>query len=250
MKSQLRNLTRKGDIYDLPAAPRLKDVVRAEEGEIYDIELSTDLLKANQLLAEENKQFLHEYGVKAIDVMGSIGSGKTSLIEKLVELLKNHYGIAVFKGDLTTTIDAELIARHGVQVVAINTGKECHLDANLVGKALKKLDMSKIQLLFIENVGNLICPAEFPLGSDKRVVVISVTEGPYMVVKHPFIFMDADVVVVNKIDLAQAMGVDVKQLEKDAKTVNPKARVVATNCRSGEGVEKAAEALGLLQLRG
>ncbi len=220
--------------------------MKAEEGEIYDIELSTDLLKANQRLAEENRQFLHRNGVKAIDVMGSTGSGKTSLIEKLVKLLKNHYGIAVFKGDLTTTIDAELIARHGVEAVAINTGKECHLDANLVRKALKRLAISKIQLLFIENVGNLICPAEFPLGSDKRIVVISVTEGPYMVVKHPFIFMDADVAVVNKIDLAQAMDVDVKQLEKDVKRINPRARVVATNCRSGEGVEKVAEALGLL----
>ncbi len=229
---------------------RLKNVVTAEEGEIYDIELSTDLLKANQRLAEENKKFLHKNGVKAIDVMGAIGSGKTSLIEKLVEKLKGKYGIAVFKGDLTTTIDAELIARHGFEVVAINTGKECHLDANLVRKALKKLDMSKIQLLFIENVGNLICPAEFPLGSDKRIVVVSVTEGPYMVVKHPFIFMDADVAVINKIDLAKAMGVDIKQLKKDVKTVNPKAKVVATNCRSGEGVEKVVEALELLQLRG
>jgi len=234
----------------LSATPRVNDVVKAEEGEIYDIELSTDLLKANQRLAEENMQFLHKNGVKAIDVMGAIGSGKTSLIEKLVELLKSNYGIAVFKGDLTTTIDAELIARHGVEVVAINTGKECHLDANLIRKALKKLNMSKIQLLFIENVGNLICPAEFSLGSDKRVVVISVTEGPFMVVKHPFIFMDADVVVINKIDLAQAMDIDVKQLEKDVKTINPRAKVVATNCRSGEGVEKVAEALGLLQLRG
>lgn len=234
----------------MQAKPRLKDVVKAEEGEIYDIELSTDLLKANQRLAEQNKRFLHKNGVKAIDVMGSIGSGKTSLIEKLVELLKNHYGIAVFKGDLTTTIDAELMARHGVEVVAINTGKECHLDANLIRKALKKLDISKVQLLFIENVGNLICPAEFALGSKKRVVVISVTEGPYMIVKHPFIFMDADIAVVNKIDLAHAMNVDVKQLEKDVKTINPKARVVATNCRSGEGVDKVAEALELLQSRG
>lgn len=230
----------------MPVKPRLKDVVKAEEGEIYDIELAADLLKANQCLAEENKRFLHEKGVKAIDVMGSIGSGKTSLIEKLVGMLKNHYDIAVFKGDLTTTIDAELIARHGVEVVAINTGKECHLDANLVGKALKKLDRNEIQLLFIENVGNLICPAEFPLGSDKRVVVISVTEGPYMVVKHPFIFMDADVVVINKTDLAQAMDVDVNRLEKDVKTVNPRAKVAATNCRSGEGVKKVAESLGLL----
>ena len=221
-----------------------KEVVRAEEGEIFDVELSENLLKANQRLAEENKRFLHENGVRAIDVMGSIGSGKTSLIEKLVELLKNRYRMAVFKGDLTTTIDAELIARHGVETIAINTGKECHLDANLVKKALKKLDLKSIDLLFIENVGNLICPAEFALGSDKRVVVVSVTEGPYMVVKHPFIFMETDVVAVNKVDLAKAMDVNVKQLEKDVKAINPKAIIVATNCRTGEGVGDVAKALG------
>jgi len=222
-----------------------KGVVKAEEGEIYDVELSEDLLKANQRLADENKRLLHENGGKAIDIMGAIGSGKTSLIEKLVQLLKNRYRIAVFKGDLTTTIDAELIARHGVETVAINTGKECHLDANLVKKALQKLNLKKINLLFIENVGNLICPAEFPLGSDKRVVVVSVTEGPYMIVKHPFIFMEADVVAINKTDLAKPMGVDVRKLEKDVKTINPSAIVVATNGRTGEGVENVAEALGL-----
>jgi len=222
-----------------------KEVVRAEEGEIFDVELSEDLLKANERLADENKSFLHENGVRAIDVMGAIGSGKTSLIEKLVQLLKSRYRIAVFKGDLTTTIDAELIARHGVETVAINTGKECHLDANLIKKALQKLDLKHVNLLFIENVGNLICPAEFPLGSDKRVVVVSVTEGPYMVVKHPFIFMEADIVAVNKVDLAKAMGVDVKRLEKDVKTVNPKATVVATNCRTGDGVEDVVKALEL-----
>jgi hydrogenase nickel incorporation protein HypB len=222
-----------------------KDVVKADEGKVFDVELSADLLKANRSLAEENKQFLHEHGVKAIDIMGSIGAGKTSLIEKLVELLKVKYQIAVFKGDLTTTIDAEMIARHGVETVAINTGKECHLDANLVKKALQQLNLKKINLLLIENVGNLICPAEFPLGSDKRAVVISVTEGPYMVIKHPFIFMEADAVAINKKDLADAMNVDVKKLEKDVKTINPKARIVATNCRTGEGVDAVARALEL-----
>jgi hydrogenase nickel incorporation protein HypB len=222
-----------------------REVVRAEEGEIFDVELSEDLLKTNQRLADENKRFLNKNGVRAIDVMGSIGSGKTSLIEKLIQLLKSRYRIAVFKGDLTTTIDAELIARHGVETIAINTGKECHLDANLVKKALKNLNLRSLDLLFIENVGNLICPAEFPLGSDKRVVVISVTEGPYMVVKHPFIFVEADVVAVNKVDLAEVMNVNVKQLEKDLKTINPKVVVVATNCRTGESVDDVAKALGL-----
>lgn len=224
---------------------QMKEVVKAEEGEVFDIELEADLLMANKKLAKENKELLRKHGVAAIDIMGSIGAGKTSLIEKLVQLLKGKYRIAAFKGDLTTTIDAELIARHGVEVVPINTGKECHLDANLVRKALQKIDLTNLDLLLIENVGNLICPAEFPLGSEKRVVVISVTEGPYMIMKHPFIFMDADVVVINKVDLAQAMEVDVKKLQTDVKRINPNAKVAATNCRSGEGVRKVVEALGL-----
>jgi len=223
----------------------MKEVVKAGEGEVFDIELEADILKANEKLATENKELLRKHGVQAIDIMGAIGSGKTTLIEKLVQELKGKYRIAAFKGDLTTTIDAELIARHGVEVVPINTGKECHLDANLVRKALQRLDLTRLDLLFIENVGNLICPAEFPLGSEKRAVVISVTEGPYMVLKHPFIFMDADVVVINKVDLAQPMEVDVRKLEADVKRINPNARVAVTNCRSGEGVRKVAEALGL-----
>jgi len=224
---------------------RLKEAVKAGEGEIYDIELDADLLKANEELAAKNRELLRKHGVMAIDVMGAIGSGKTTLIEKLVQVLKKKYRIAAFKGDLTTTIDAELIGKHGVEVVPINTGKECHLDANLVRKALQRIKLEEVDILFIENVGNLVCPADFPLGSEKRVVVVSVTEGPYMVVKHPFIFMGADVAVINKKDLAQAMGVDVKKLEMNVKEINPKAKVVATNCRNGEGVKEVVWALGL-----
>jgi hydrogenase nickel incorporation protein HypB len=223
----------------------LKDVIKAKEGEVFDVELEKNVLDANRKLAQENRRLLEKHGIKAIDIMGSIGAGKTSLITRLVERLKHRYRIAAFKGDLTTTIDAEMIGRHNVDVVAINTGKECHLDANLIKRALQSLDLDSIDLLFIENVGNLICPAEFPLGSEKRLVVISVTEGPYMVVKHPFIFMDANVVAINKIDLATAMNVDVKKLEADAKRINPKAKVVPTNCRTGDGIGQIVEALGL-----
>ena len=223
----------------------MTNTVESEPGEIFDIELDENLKRANDLIAEENRKELQNHNVRAIDVMGSVGSGKTSLIEQLVRLLKGRYRIAAFKGDLTSKIDSERIERLGIQTVQINTGRECHLDANLVRKALEKLDLTALDLIFIENVGNLICPADFPLGSDKRVVVISVTEGPYMVVKHPFIFADADVAVINKIDLAGPMGVDTSKLADDVRSINAKTSVVLANCRKGEGAKEVASALGL-----
>ncbi len=222
----------------------LKKVVKAEEVTI-ELEPGTDLLEANKKLAEKNLKLLRKHNVKAIDVMGSIGAGKTTLIEKLVQALKKKYKIAVFKGDLTTTIDAERIGSHGVQVVPINTGRECHLDANLVAKAAERINLKEIDLLFIENVGNLICPAEFPLGTEKRVVVVSVTEGPYMVVKHPFSFMDADVAVINKKDLSNIMKVDSEKLGEEVKEIKPNIKVVVTNALNGEGVEELVTALEL-----
>jgi hydrogenase nickel incorporation protein HypB len=221
-----------------------KEVVKGEEVTL-EIEPGMDILEVNKQLAQKNMQLLREHDVKAIDIMGSIGAGKTSLIEKLVQALKKKYRIAVFKGDLTTTIDAERIGRHGVKVVTINTGLECHLDANVVSKAVERISLQDIDLLIIENVGNLICPAEFPLGTEKRVVVVSVTEGPYMVVKHPFTFMTADVLVINKKDLAKIMKVDTEQLEKQAKDIKPNMKVAVTNALTGEGVEELIEALEL-----
>ena len=223
----------------------MREVVKAEEGETFDIELEADLLKANEQLAENNRKMLKRNGIIAVDVMGSIGAGKTSLIDQLVKTLKGRHHIAVLNGDLTTTIDADILGQHSIPVVQINTGKECHLDANLVEKALKKLELEKLDLIFIENVGNLICPAEFPLGSEKRIVVISLTEGPYIVVKHPYSFLGADVVVINKVDLADAMGLDIEKLKGDIRRVNPNVKLVETNCRTGDGVAEAADALGL-----
>jgi hydrogenase nickel incorporation protein HypB len=219
--------------------------VQGEPGEIFDIELDENLKRANDLIADENRRQLQAHGIHAIDVMGSVGSGKTSLIEQLVLLLRGQYRIAAFKGDLTSKIDSERMASLGIQTVQINTGRECHLDANLVRKALRKVDLKALDLIFIENVGNLICPADFALGSDKRVVVVSVTEGPYMVVKHPFIFADADVAVINKIDLARPMNVDTNRLSNDVRSINAKTCVVLTNCRTGEGVGEVASALGI-----
>jgi hydrogenase nickel incorporation protein HypB len=222
----------------------LRKIVTAKEGIIFDVELEESLLAENRKIASDNRETLKKHKIKTVDVMGSIGSGKTSIIELFVERLKGRKRVAVIEGDLTTTIDSDRIAKHGVEVIQINTGKECHLDANLVKGALEELNLNDLDIIFIENVGNLICPAEFPLGSDKRLVVISVTEGPYMVVKHPFIFMEADVVAINKIDLAEHMNVNVSQLEGDVKKINPKANVVRVSCKKEIGINKVFSALG------
>jgi hydrogenase nickel incorporation protein HypB len=221
-----------------------KEILKGEEVTL-EIEPGMDILEVNKQLAQKNMELLRKHNVKAIDIMGSIGAGKTSLIEKLVQSLKNKYRIAVFKGDLTTTIDADRIGKHGVKVLTINTGLECHLDANVVSKAVERISLQDIDLLIIENVGNLICPAEFPLGTEKRVVVVSVTEGPYMVIKHPFTFMTADVMAINKKDLAEIMKIDTKQLEKQAKEIKPNMKVAVTNALTGEGVEELIKALEL-----
>ena len=222
----------------------LRKVVTAKEGIIFDIELEESILAENRKIASDNRETLKKHNIIAIDVMGSIASGKTSIIELFVEKLKGRRKVAVIEGDLTTTIDSDRIAKHGVEVIQINTGKECHLDANLVKGALEELNLNELDLIFIENVGNLICPAEFPLGSDKRLVVISVTEGPYMVVKHPFIFMETDIVAINKIDLAEPMNVNVSQLERDVKKINPKAKVVRVSCKNKIGIDKVLSAFG------
>ena len=221
-----------------------KDIIKGEEV-ILNIEPGMNILEVNKQLAEKNLKLLQKHNVQAIDIMGSIGAGKTSLIEKLVQKLKQRYRIAVFKGDLTTTIDAELIGRHGVQAITINTGRECHLDANVVARAMERINLDDIDLLIIENVGNLICPAEFPLGTHKRVVVVSVTEGPYMIVKHPFTFMNANVMVINKKDLAETMKISPKQLETQVKAIKPDIKVTFTNALNGEGVEELIKALEL-----
>ncbi|KPJ50283.1 hydrogenase nickel incorporation protein HypB [candidate division TA06 bacterium DG_26] len=221
------------------------EVVRPAEGEIFDIELDEDFLRRNRELSEKNRQILDSNDCTAIDVLGSVGAGKTSLIKLLVRKLKSKHRIAVVAGDLTTELDAARIVEEGVEVIQINTGKECHLDANLLKKAMEKLDLQKVDVLFIENVGNLICPTDFPLGSHHRIVVVSVTEGPHTVVKHPFIFEDASILVISKVDLCQAMGFGPQTLREDALRINPKLRVVETNCVTGEGVDQV---VALLQL--
>ncbi|MEO5719547.1 MAG: hydrogenase nickel incorporation protein HypB [Chthoniobacterales bacterium] len=218
-------------------------MLEASPDEIYDIELEHSLLEANGKLAVENRALLDQHGITAIDFMGAIGSGKTTLITKLVEKLRDRIGVAVFNGDATTSNDADGISAQNVPVVQIATINGCHLDANLVGKGLRKIDLEKLKLIFIENIGNLICPAEFPLGSKARVVVVSVTEGPWMVRKHPHMFLGAQVVVINKIDLAEAMEVSVEQLIEDVHTLKPDIKVIPTSCKRGIGLDEVVETL-------
>ena len=217
--------------------------IEANPEEIYDIELEHSLLEANKMLADKNRALLDKNGASAIDFMGAIGSGKTTLITRLVERLKDRMGVAVFNGDATTSNDADPIAGFGVPVVQIATINGCHLDANVVGKALSKVDLAKIQLIFIENIGNLICPAEFPLGSKARVVVVSVTEGPWMVRKHPHMFLGAQLVVINKTELAEVMGVSVQELIKDVHTLKPDLKVIPTSCKTGASLDDAVTAI-------
>jgi len=220
-------------------------IIKSRGPVIFDIELEKDLLSKNRNLAKENRKRFDRTNILAIDIMGSIGSGKTSLIKAILKRLGMGKEVAVIAGDLTTTIDAERIEAEGARVIQVNTGKECHLDAHLVRRALKEIKLDGVKLLFIENVGNLICPGEFPLGAHKRLVVTSVTEGPYTLIKHPYIFREADVIVLNKIDLAKAMKVNPSQMERDARKINPHVPFIKTNAIRGIGIPKIIDALGL-----
>ncbi|RLF33872.1 MAG: hydrogenase accessory protein HypB [Thermoplasmata archaeon] len=204
-----------------------------------DVEMGRDLYEMNRKIASRLRSLFDEKDIVAIDFMGSIGSGKTLVIEKLIELLKDKR-IGVIVGDVTGDDDYKRIKKYGVQVVNINTGKECHLDAHLIEHAVENLNLDDIQILFMENIGNLVCPADFELGSHKRGVVISVTEGDDMVRKHPLIFQIADFIVINKIDLIPYMEIDMDVILKDIQAIAPK-KVFLTNARSGEGIRELAE---------
>jgi hydrogenase nickel incorporation protein HypB len=210
-----------------------------------EIDLSENLLKTNEQIARENLDLLNRHCVFAVDILGSIGSGKTTLVQQLVGHLKKRCRIASIAGDLTTTIDADRIRSAGAEVIQINTGGECHLDANIVKNALGKINLADLDVLLIENVGNLICPAEYPVGAHRRIVVVSTTEGPYMVVKHPYILLEASVLVINKKDLAEVMQVDMENLRQDAIRIKPALKIVFTNARTGEGIGELIKALEL-----
>lgn len=175
-----------------------------------------DVLKENANIAHENYHMLKDHGIFSVDFMGSIGAGKTALIIKLAEKLRaKGVRVCAIAGDVTGADDFTRMEGSGMKAVNCNTGKECHLDANMVHKTLHSIDLDNCDVLFIENVGNLVCPADFPLGTDYRVVVISTTEGDDMVRKHPDIFIHSDIAILNKIDIASAVDVDPDVIVRD-----------------------------------
>jgi hydrogenase nickel incorporation protein HypB len=213
---------------------------------VVTVDLERDILSENRRIAEGNREHLEDHGIVAFDFLGAIGSGKTLIIENLVEHLKSKgKRAAAIAGDVSGDDDYQRFIAHGIPAANVNTGKECHLDAHLVDHALEDLPLDDVDYLFIENVGNLVCPVDFPLGSHKRVVVISVTEGDDMVRKHPPIFAFSDIIVINKVDLAEAMEVDPKILERDAKRINPAAKIIMMDARRGKGMPELTAALGL-----
>jgi hydrogenase nickel incorporation protein HypB len=215
-----------------------------------EVDAEMDLLEENKKLAEANRKLLKEKGVIAINVMGAIGSGKTLLIEKTIDALKD-VRIGAILGDVIAKDDYERVAKHGVKAMPLNTGKECHLDAHLVHHALEDFDLDGIDVLFIENVGNLICPVDFDLGETYRVVMVSVTEGDDVVAKHPEIFRLADVIIINKVGLAEVVEANVDKMFEDAKRLNPKAKIIKMDLKKGIGFDEWLEWLKCaLQSRG
>ena len=196
-----------------------------------------NILEANERLAAINRSRFAEAGVYVVNLMSSPGAGKTSLLERTIEGLAGRLRLAVIEGDIQSSYDAERIQRKGVQAVQINTDGGCHLDSNMIQMAMESLDLKDVDLLVIENVGNLVCPAEFDLGEHSKVMILSVAEGDDKPLKYPLMFQSTAVLLVNKIDLLPYVDCDVRKIRERARQLNPDQRIFEISCRTGEGLE-------------
>jgi hydrogenase nickel incorporation protein HypB len=202
-----------------------------------EIKVIKDILGANDQIAQKNRQLFDSNQVFVVNVMASPGAGKTSVIMETIKRLKGKTRVGVVEGDISSSLDAEAISKEDVPVVQINTGGECHLDANMTASALGDLPLKDIDLLLIENVGNLVCPAEFSLGEDIRILIASTPEGDDKPFKYPLMFHEADVVLINKIDLLPYLKFDVDAFSKTIKGINRKVKIFPVSCTTGEGIE-------------
>jgi len=211
------------------------------------IELNEDLIGNNERLANQNNQILKDKGIRSFDVVGAIGAGKTALLEIISEKLSKKYKILVINGDVATRIDANRIEQHGVKTIQVNTGRECALNAFHISQILKNIDLKEYRngILFIENVGNLICPSDFILGAEKRIVIVSITEGPWVIKKHPLLFKFSDIAVINKIDLLDVVDVNIDEMVNDAKEINPNLKIFPTSATTGENISELIKALDI-----
>jgi hydrogenase nickel incorporation protein HypB len=209
------------------------------------VETKKEVEKDNALLADKINQSFLNNNIKSFDIVGAIGAGKTAILEALVERLSPKYRILVICGDITTRVDANRIEKHKAETVQINTGRECALNAYHIHQIVKNKDLTNYDLIFIENVGNLICPSEFTLGADKRITVVSITEGEWVIEKHPMLFKMSDIAVINKIDLKERLGTNVDKMIQDARDLNPNIEVITTSAKTGENIEKLLILMGI-----
>jgi hydrogenase nickel incorporation protein HypB len=202
------------------------------------VRIEENLLKKNEAAALENRELLTQQKILSLNLLSSPGSGKTTLVVKTIEGLRSELGLAVIEGDLQTRFDAEKVEAAGAPVIQVNTGNTCHLDAQAINRCLAQLPLDSLDVLLIENVGNLVCPAAFDLGEHMKVVILSVTEGEDKPLKYPPMFRAADVVVVSKVDLLPHVDFDLSRCLRFLKEVAPTAKVFKLSCKSGEGLKK------------
>ncbi len=205
------------------------------------VTIERKVLEKNDAFAAMNRDALVRQGVFTINMVSSPGAGKTTLLERTIAHLGGALSLAVVEGDVQTDLDAQRVAKYGVPVVQIVTNGGCHLEARLVQDALSRLDLSTTDVLVIENVGNLVCPANFDLGEDLKVVVLSVTAGDDKPLKYPAMFQRAAVLIINKVDLVPYVDADVSTIRRHARLANPDLQIFETSCRSGEGIAEWAE---------
>jgi hydrogenase nickel incorporation protein HypB len=227
---------------------RIKEVesTNLARDEIRDevIETKKAVEKENEQLASRVHQNFLDNNIKSFDIVGAIGSGKTALLERIAEKLSPKFRMLVICGDITTRVDADRIEKHNTETIQINTGRECALNAYHIHQIIKNKDLQYYDIVFIENVGNLICPSEFILGTDKRITVVSITEGEWVIEKHPMLFKMSDIAVINKIDLKERLGTNIEKMIADAKRFNPKIEVITTSAKTGENIDNLLKLLG------
>ena len=209
------------------------------------IKVVKNILDANNRIANENRKIFDEYGIFVINLMSSPGAGKTTFLEKIIPELKEKFNVGVIEGDIQNTYDAEKISKLDVPVVQINTGGACHIDGNMVKEALPDLPLEDIDILILENVGNLVCPAEFIIGEDLKIMMLSVTEGDDKPMKYPLMFKVSQALLINKIDLLEYVDFNIEKAINDAKKINPELEIFKISCKNEKGLDDFLGWLGI-----